>query len=152
MDHQHMRKIIRREIEGSWTEQNPHTYRETAHPHRVSHGPTFGDTVGHEGHAEAATVFHNAFSDTHARIDHLVVEDDHAAYRVVYGGKHTGEFLGIAPTGKEVSVQVFYISRFEGEHIAESWAFWDGMGLLQQLGVLPPLGTGRITAPKKAAG
>lgn len=151
MDHQHIRDIIHREIKGTWDAQDPHTYRETSHAHRVSHSAIFGDTVGHEAHAEVATLFHKAFSEPHARIDHLVVEGDHAAYRVLYRAKHTGDFLGIAPTGKEATVTMFSIVRFEGEHIAESWSLWDGMGLLQQLGVMPPLAAGRTAGPKKAA-
>jgi predicted ester cyclase len=83
-----------------------------------------------------------SFAEHHMRIDHLVVEGDLAAYRIVHRAKHTGEFFGIPPTGKEIRVTEMNIARLEGDKIAEQWSLWDGLGLLQQLGVVPPFGEG----------
>jgi predicted ester cyclase len=48
--------------------------------------------------------------------------------------------MGIPPTGKQVvvkGIQVFRI--FEGK-IAEVWSSSDDLGMMQQLGVIPPMG------------
>lgn len=142
MDHQHIRNVIRHENEEMWHGNNPDVFQDSSHPHRVTHTSTFGDVVGHEAHGEMARRFHDAFSEHHMRIDHLVVEGDHAAYRIHHRVKHTGTFLGIAPTGKEISIVLSYFARFEGDKIAELWSMWDTLVLLRQLGVEVPLGQG----------
>lgn len=136
MDHEQVRELIRRELEGVWHKRNPIAYRETSHPHRVTHETNVGDLVGHDKHAEIAQLIHSAFSDYHFRIDHLIVEGDMAAARITFYGKHTGEFLGIPATGREIKVIEQSLFRIEGDKIAEKWDLWDSLGLLQQLGVV----------------
>jgi len=138
VDHQHMRNIIRRENEEMWHASNPDVFEDSSHPHRVTHTWTFGDVVGHDAHGQMVRQFHDAFSEHRMRIDHLVVEGDHAAYRINHQAKHTGTFLGIAPTGKEITVVMANFARFEGEKIAELWTVWDSLVLFRQLGVEGP--------------
>jgi predicted ester cyclase len=45
--------------------------------------------------------------------------------------------MGIAPTGKQVTVSGFVITRFADGKAVEVWNNADDLGLLQQLGVLP---------------
>ena len=58
--------------------------------------------------------------------------------RYVATGTHQGELAGIPATGKRVEVLGMGIDYFSGDKIAESWEFYDIMGLMQQLGVIPP--------------
>ena len=51
-------------------------------------------------------------------------------------GTHEGEFQGYAPTGNQVTWTGINVYRFECGLIAEEWAEVDGLGRLQQLGVL----------------
>ncbi|GGJ43344.1 ester cyclase [Deinococcus roseus] len=140
MDHQHMRKVIRQENEEMWHGNNPDVFQDSSHPHRVTHTLTFGDVVGHDAHGQLARTFQEAFSEHKMRIDHLVVEGDHAAYRIIHHARHTGTFLGIAPTGNEVTISMANFARFEGDKIAELWTMWDTLTLLKQIGVEGPLG------------
>ncbi|GGR16316.1 ester cyclase [Deinococcus ruber] len=139
MDHEHMRTIIRRENEAMWHESNPDALQESSHDHRVTHTETYGDIVGHDAHGHLAKQYLAAFSDHHMRIDHLVIEGDHAAYRITHQVKHTGTFLGIEPTGKDLKLVMSYFVRFEGDKIAESWTMTDNLLFLKQLGVEVPL-------------
>ena len=50
---------------------------------------------------------------------------------------HSGEFLGIPPTGKEVRMSGIAIHRVKDGKMVEHWAMVDGMSLLQQLGAIP---------------
>jgi predicted ester cyclase len=52
-------------------------------------------------------------------------------------GTHTGDLLGIGPTGKQGTMTGIVISRVAGNMIAEEWENFDELGLLQQLGVMP---------------
>jgi predicted ester cyclase len=55
-------------------------------------------------------------------------------------GTHTGELLGIPPTGKPVDVTGIWIDRVQGGKIVEEWGVSDQLGMLQQVGVVPPPG------------
>jgi predicted ester cyclase len=78
-----------------------------------------------------------AFPDHHETIDDIVAEDDKVVARVRWTGTHQGEYLGAAPTGKQVTYTAITIYRIEGGKVVESWQEGDRIGLMQQLGVIP---------------
>jgi steroid delta-isomerase-like uncharacterized protein len=84
--------------------------------------------------------FYSAFPDLHFTIDDMVVEGDKAAARWTMTGTHKGEFRGISPTNKKVTIWAISIDRFAGGKVVETWERFDTMGLMQQLGLAPPLG------------
>jgi predicted ester cyclase len=45
--------------------------------------------------------------------------------------------MGIAPTGKEVTVSGITVSRLVGGKVAEEWELMDALGMLVQLGAVP---------------
>lgn len=55
----------------------------------------------------------------------------------VFEGTHTGEFFGIAATGKTVKVEGATLVRMEGDKIAEEQDFFDNLEFMQQLGLIP---------------
>ncbi len=57
--------------------------------------------------------------------------------RVTLRGTHTGDFQGIAPTGKQVTLEFPMIDHIVGGKIQEHRVYYDQLGLLQQLGVAP---------------
>ena len=57
-----------------------------------------------------------------------------------FRGTHLGELNGIAPTGKRMDCTGIVISRMEDGKIAEDWANFDDLGMMQQLGVIPEPG------------
>ena len=80
----------------------------------------------------------NAFPDLHHEIVDMVAEGDKVAVRLNLTGTHKGEFQGIPPTGKKLSLdEMGFITIIDGK-ITEGWISADTMGLLQQLGALPP--------------
>jgi predicted ester cyclase len=50
---------------------------------------------------------------------------------------HTGDFFGIPPTGKRVSIDGIHILRIADGRVAEHWGNNDDLGLMRQLGVIP---------------
>ena len=75
-------------------------------------------------------------------IEDIVAEGDKVVVRFTISGTHNGEFMGIAPTGKKFTQAGTSIYLIVGGKIAEVWWLADSLGLLQQLGVLPPMGKG----------
>ena len=78
-----------------------------------------------------------AFPDVEFVIEDLVAEDDKLTTFVKGHGTHQGEFMGIAPTGKQVSWNAFGINRYVDGKIKEHWGVPDLFGLMQQLGAIP---------------
>src|SRR2546426_11523001 len=60
-----------------------------------------------------------------------------------YHGTHQGEFLGIPATGKKVSFYTVDAMRVVDGKITEHWGVATLLDLMQQLGVVPPLGRHR---------
>ncbi len=72
-----------------------------------------------------------------ATILHLVAEGNLVITHKVFHGTHTGEFMGIPPTGREVEILVIDLVRVEDGRIVEHWNVVDRLGLLQQPGAIP---------------
>jgi predicted ester cyclase len=53
-------------------------------------------------------------------------------------GTHKGVFRGIPPTGKHAMTTGISITRVASGRFVEGWTVFDALGLLQQLGVIPP--------------
>ena len=60
--------------------------------------------------------------------------------RFTESGTHQGEFFGIPPTGEHITTTGINIFRIENGKIVELWANSDDLGVMQQLGVIPPMG------------
>ena len=72
----------------------------------------------------------------------LTVEDQHedgdiVVSRCTVTGTQMGGLPGLRATGKQIVIGGVQIDRFEGDQIAESWRYWDTLGMLQQLGAVP---------------
>ena len=57
-------------------------------------------------------------------------------------GTHSGEFMGVAPTGRRVTMSGIDIVRVAGGKIVEFWYGEHLLELMQQLGVLPDFAAG----------
>jgi steroid delta-isomerase-like uncharacterized protein len=105
---------------------------------RVPFPPLSGKEANRQG--DQATLA--AFSNVQSTIREIVVEGDTSVIHWTWEGDHTGTTLslGIDPTGKRVSFSGCSIYHFREGKIAEQWEYGDMLSMLQQLGVIPPLG------------
>lgn len=94
-------------------------------------------SLNREGHKLLIAHFQGAFPDGRVTTEDLLADGDRVASRWTYRGTHRAEFQGIPPTGNRVTLTGISIWRFEGGKIVESWHELDGLGLMQQLGVIP---------------
>jgi steroid delta-isomerase-like uncharacterized protein len=78
-----------------------------------------------------------AFPDHDAEVVHMVAEGDTVATYKTFTGTHEGEFMGVPPTGNEVTIRVMDFVRYSDGQIVEHWNIVDVAGLLQQLGAMP---------------
>jgi predicted ester cyclase len=80
----------------------------------------------------------SAFPDLRMDVEDLLADGDKTVARVRATATHGGDFMGVAPTGKHVSIQLIDIMRFDdGGLVCEHWGVADMFSLMQQLGVVP---------------
>lgn len=81
-----------------------------------------------------------AFPDMQFTVDELIAEGDIVVARLTAHGSHQGNLGGIPPTGKQATIVGVAIYRIAAGKLAEQWEYFDNLGLLQQLGVIPAMG------------
>jgi|ERR687891_7323 steroid delta-isomerase-like uncharacterized protein len=106
-------------------------------PDFVEHNPFPGMPPTREGWKQAFKEFVKGAPGYHV-IEDLVAEADKVVGRITAYGKHDGELFGIPATGKDIRVTGIAIWRIRDGRIVEHWHETDQMGLMQQLGVVPP--------------
>jgi steroid delta-isomerase-like uncharacterized protein len=84
-------------------------------------------------------MYRTAFPDAHLTVEEQVAEGDTVVSRWTARGTHKGPLMGIPPTGKQATATGITISHFAGGKVVEERVNWDALGLLRQLGVVPPL-------------
>ena len=81
----------------------------------------------------------NAAFETHFTVEEQIAEGDKVSTRLTMRAVHSGgEFQGMAPTGKEVVTQGISIERIKDGQIVERQVSSDWLGMMQQLGLVPP--------------
>ncbi len=98
------------------------------------------DQRGPEPTKQVASALIAAFPDRRITHEDTLVAGDKVLIRWTMSGTQEGEFAGIAPTGRRVTVTGFDLFRIEGGKIVEMWQELDQLGLLQQLGAVPEPG------------
>jgi steroid delta-isomerase-like uncharacterized protein len=93
-----------------------------------------------EGFKKFLPALPQAFPDVLFEAETLVAEGDMVAFRLSWTATHQGEFFGIPPTGTRATVTEMHMFRIDDGKVVERWAEWDALGLMQQLGAVPPPG------------
>jgi steroid delta-isomerase-like uncharacterized protein len=103
----------------------------------VVHGGSGREYHGLKDLKQYFSEFYDAFPDVHFTLDDMVVEGDKVVKRYTMTGTHKGEFMGIPATNKKITLWGIEIDRIAGGKIVESWARYDTLGMMQQLGAIP---------------
>jgi steroid delta-isomerase-like uncharacterized protein len=89
-------------------------------------------------HEQRLLTYKAAFPDQHYELEDMIADGDLVAARWVFTGTLQGPFAGVQPAGQHVAVRGVHIHRVECGKIAETWNSGDAIGLLRQIGALPP--------------
>ena len=108
----------------------------------VNHRTPPGIPPDRAGYKQWGAIFRAAFPDQKQVADDIVAEADKVAIRWSSRATHKGEFMGIAPTGKRIALTGITMIRIVGGKCVEDWTEFDALGLIQQLGIVPPPGQG----------
>ena len=136
---------IHNAIAAAWNARNYDTMKSLADPEYTFTGP---DGVELSGGPETAVnvgqMWANAFPDGKLEVKRVVTQGNIAIAEMVGRGTHRGDFNGIAPTGKTVTVHICNVMELRNGKVFREREYLDVATILQQLGVMP--------APAKSAG
>jgi steroid delta-isomerase-like uncharacterized protein len=103
----------------------------------VEHDPPPGVAGDREGFKDLMRTVHQAFDDQVHTVYDQIAEGDRVVERWDMTATHVGDWMGIAPTGKRITLSGIDISRLENGRMVEHWMQIDLLGLFEQLGAIP---------------
>ncbi|WGV27665.1 ester cyclase [Halotia branconii] len=105
-------------------------------PNFVAHLAGVPEPLDGEGFKQFGMSFYLAFSQGQHTFDEIIVSGDKVVTCGTFTAKHLGEFQGLPPTGKQISLSIMHIDQVEDGKIVEHWGQGDVLGLMQQLGII----------------
>jgi steroid delta-isomerase-like uncharacterized protein len=132
--------IIRRAYEELWNERNVEVVDELVTEDFLNHAAPPDRQRGRQGLKDVVRMFEGAFPDFRYEVEDVISEGEKVAVRDVFRGTHQGDFMGIPATGNRVTMEAIHIYHFREGRLAEHWVARDDLGMMQQLGAVPPTG------------
>ena len=106
-------------------------------PNFVMYYPTTPEPLrGVEGLKQVHLSYIAGFPDWQFRIEEEIPAGEKVVVRWSGSGTHSGDLMGIPPTGKHATVTGISIDKVQDGKVVESWNEWDNAGLMQQLGLV----------------
>ena len=133
------REVIRRLYKEFWNERKLEVIDQlVSQSHALLSPAMSGPTVGPAAYKKELATFVAGFPDSRM-VEETICEKDKIVASWTLTGTHKGEFFGIAPTNKRVSMMGITIHQIGDGKILYSQAVWDAISLFQQLGVELPM-------------
>ncbi len=101
----------------------------------VNHNPFVED--GLDANRGFWSAWLSAFPDTVVTVEDALTAGDRVVGRFTYRATHTGEFMGVAPTGNRVEMRSIDIWRVEDGRFVEHWDELNTLEFYRQLGAFP---------------
>jgi steroid delta-isomerase-like uncharacterized protein len=121
-----------------WLDYVAETVSEDCEVVDVPNGAVFR---GPEGLKQFLQVFSTAFPESSVEVTNLFATEDQAVVEFIGRGTHSGPLHGpagdIPPTGKSWTLHFCDVYKFREDKIVSHRTYYDALGLLQQLGLVP---------------
>jgi len=141
------KSIVRRMYEEVWNKRNLEVAKELISPSHAMQLIDLPDSgIGPEAYARNVVQYVRAFPDLKFKVLDMVAEGEKVVALWNISGTHKGEFRGIPPTGKKISVDGITISQLADGKIMDSYVSLDLWSMMQQLGAITTVGQ-----PQKAS-
>lgn len=127
--------VVRRFVDEVINNGDYSAIQDLVHPNYVYRSPD-QELRGQEALESLFTTYRCGLPDLNASIVNLVESGDKVVISFVLSGTHTGDLMGIPPTGNSLKVHGMVLSRLEDGKIAEEWEILDMLGMFQQLGIV----------------
>ena len=130
------KSVVRRYYEDVFNSANVGLLDELAVPDYDEHSPFPGQPNGIEGLKARVAALLAAFRPTFT-LHQVIGEGDTVVAYWTNTGTHQGEFMGIRPSGRTLTISGVDIHRLRDGRMAEHWHVVEELQMLQQLGVIP---------------
>lgn len=97
----------------------------------------FGSLHGREVIRQGIVATRSILPDLHVTIEDMIAEGDMVGVRGLMRCTHQGEWLGITPTGNELTWKGIAMFRLANGRLMQRWFNSDGLSIVQQLGLVP---------------
>ena len=134
------RAVAQRWMEEVWQKASPAAIDELLAADFSFNYASPGVAPDREAYKQVVNELFVGFPDIQFTTEDMVAEGDRAAIRWAGRGTHRGQFMGVAPTGKQVTHGGISIIRVAGGKIAEEWGYANTLDVLQELGAFPASG------------
>lgn len=132
--------IVRRFYEEVMSQGNMNLLDEIMASDFKDHGETlFGSPQGRDTLKQGITASRAVFVDLHVQLHDVIADGEMVGVRGTMRGTHQGEFLGVSPSGNELSWNGLALFRIVDGKITERWFNSDSLSITQQLGLVAPL-------------
>lgn len=137
--------LIRRYLAAVWEQGDLAAIDTLCTADFVRHGPpgTEGEIRGRDGFKGLVTMYRTSFPDLQVPIEGQASAGDTVVMRWTARGTPREALMGTPASDKPIAVPGVIIDRIEEGRIAEEWASYDTLLLLQQVGALPAPGQAR---------
>ena len=132
-----IRENLRRFFEEVFPRGDDEGVDQLVHPDLFDHSSPPGAPQGTEDVKRTMHWLHSVFTDLRWEIHQIITEGDIGAVYCTLHGRHTGDFMGIPPTDRQIKQPYVQIFRFVDGKTIERWAVRDDLTLMKQLGVIP---------------
>jgi steroid delta-isomerase-like uncharacterized protein len=133
--------IVHRLYEEVWNERKLEVVDQLFSPsHALQDAVVSGSRVGPEFYKRRVVEFMTGFPDLSLTIEDTIAERDKVVVSWIISGTHQGEFMEIPATGRKISVEGITLHHIRNGKILDSYARWDALGLMRQLGAFPAPG------------
>jgi steroid delta-isomerase-like uncharacterized protein len=132
------RAVVDRWWRELWNEGKLEVADQIVSPNYTNHDPASPWVPpGLNGCKTLVTGYRTVFPDIRFDIKQDVVGANSVVSHWACTGTQKGPLMGIAPTGKRMSVEGISILHVQDGKITHQTTIWDALGLLQQLGAVP---------------
>lgn len=130
------KELVRRFYQEVYVSWNMAVADEVISPQFTSHDWPEGGPTGPKAFRDYYSAMRSALPDARYEVDDLIAEGDRVVVRWRLLGTHEGDFRGIAPTGRPITLKGIAIYRVEGGKLMERWVVSDLYGVLEESGAL----------------
>lgn len=127
------RKLIEEFYAGNGPVGDPADVARFFAPGYVTHSGPPGTEPGTAQAAALRDFLDRTFSEIVYELLHVVADDEYVCAHVRFGATHSGDGLGIPPTGRRVSAEQMHLVRLQDGLIAEHWGVRDTAAMMHQL-------------------
>ena len=96
-----------------------------------------GQGPGPDGIKPLIRGFKAAIPDLAITVHDMMIDGDQIGVRAAITGTHTGEWFGVAPTGRAFAITLHEFHRIENGRLTHTWHLEDWFGWLNQVGAWP---------------